>query len=148
MKQIAVMLLMCLALASCSKDRLYVQSDYINYEYLASTYAGTPDPRKMDPWVGQRILVGWKLPDEYMVKDNLRLVLRLRFRDKSEDLKTVPVKTHTGTYVYKLMHQEFHEKKGILTYQATIMAGENEVLEQWKHQIWAERFDVAPATTP
>ena len=142
MKRFAIFALLCIGLFGCSREHLFVQSDYMTHDYLASTFVGSPDPMKDQDWIGQRLIVGWSVPKEYLEKRDIRLDLVLRYRNREEAIISFPLVERSGKYVYRLLKDDYREKRGLLTYQARIVAGENEILDKWTHQIWADILDV------
>ena len=133
-----------MSLFGCSGSYLHVQNDYFTYEDLASKHVGSPDPRKNGLWFGQHLIVQWSVPKECMSKPRLRIELTLRYRNREQLIKNLPLKKRRGTYIYKLMNDDFFEKKGILTYQVKILSGESEVLDTWTHKLWTNLLEIEP----
>ena len=123
---------------------LDVHSDYLSHESLASYYVKTPDPRINHPPVGQRLIISWSLPNKYLCYPDLHLLVTLRFRNREEVKHKVPITKTSGTRLFCLMNEEYCEKGGIATYRV-LLQSEDCVLEEWRHQLWAEliTFDVA-----
>ncbi|MFT5316924.1 MAG: hypothetical protein ACI8RA_000164 [Chlamydiales bacterium] len=141
-KRFGIYLLLLISLVGCSRENLYVQSDYLTHDDLASTHVGSPDPRKEEPWAGQRLIVGWSVPERFLNEPDVRLVLTLRFRNREQAIKSFPLESSSGKYIYRLMNDEFFEKRGVLTYQAKIMSGEDKVLYTWTHQLWTDLLEI------
>lgn len=139
MKRALLALMLCFA-AGCHRHSLYVQSDYITYEDLASYQVEAPDPSKECPNTGQRLFVRWSLLSNCYVPDDTLLFLDLRFCNGCEKTKVIPITTASGYYLYKLYNEAFFNTGGIVAYQAHIVAA-GRVVECWHHQVWKERID-------
>ena len=121
----------------CSENHLSVYSDFLSHENLASYHVGTPDPMLNNPPVGQRLIVSWSIPKEYLDYEDLHLMLTIRFRNREEFTQKICIHTVSGTYFYKLLNDDYFAVDGIRTYKVELI-GAGCVLEQWRHQIWAE----------
>jgi hypothetical protein len=121
--------------ASCHKDHLYVQQEWIDRNFLASSRVGTPDPRQEDPPEGQRLLISWKFSPK-LIDQGLTLVTTVRFWDNAEECICRPMKSSWG---YEAL---FFPKQKILTYQIQVVNGCDEIVETWKHQFWTESIDL------
>jgi hypothetical protein len=121
--------------SGCTLHRLDVQTQYLSHEYLASYHVDTPDPRRYNPIIGQRLLVQWSLCAEEMSGQELFLYLKVRFRNHQEQEVTVPIRTKRGTYLYELVNEAYCQSGGILTYHAEIR-NDSCILASWKHPLW------------
>lgn len=126
-----------LTLVSCNKNILRVQSDYISVENLASFHIGTPDPRMINPSVGQRLSLSWYFPQSYYYSHEIKIRLKLHFGNHTLDELWISPEKAYGIYVLNLINQDFFEKKGILTYKAEVFSNDV-VVEEWVHQLWVE----------
>jgi len=124
-------------LTSCAKERLVIFSQYVGRNNLASYYVNTPDPLLNNPPVGQRILMEWSLPRTYLDYPDLHLELTVRFRNRQETRRTIPIHHEDGEAVYALMNATFYETGGIVTYKVDVVGG-GQLLEKWRHQLWVE----------
>ena len=123
------------ALSSCSP--ISVQMDYLSRRNLASYRVGTPDPFINHPNIGERLIIQWSLPKNYLQLDDLHMFLTVRFRNNEEKTIVHPIRKTTGTYLYNLINECYYESGGILTYKIDIY-GSGKLLECWRHQLWAE----------
>ena len=131
-------LLVLLILAGCtSNTHLSVQTLYFTRETLASYYTETPDPMLINPPVGQKLLVSWGLPRNYLDYEDLHLNIRIRFRNRTEIELNIPIEKTCGYYMYEVANDSFFETQGILTYKVDLVGG-GAVLEEWRHQLWHE----------
>ena len=128
-------------LCSCNRPQLIVQTDYITHKDLASFYVGTPDPRLNMPMIGQRLIISWMLPREYLSYENLYLEITIRFRNREEIIEIFDITRAKGTYVFSLLNQDYIDKRGILTYKINLIGG-GYVLKEWKHLIWSDLITI------
>jgi hypothetical protein len=123
--------------SSCTLHRLDVQTQYLTPEYLASYHIGTPDPRRYEALIGERLLVQWSLSAQEVQDNQLFLYLKVRFRDHQEQEVKVPITKKRGTYLYQVNQELFCQTGGILTYYAEIQSSSC-VFASWKHPLWVE----------
>lgn len=119
----------------CYKDHLYVQQEWVDGSFLASSHIGTPDPRQECPPEGQRLLISWKFPGN-LIAEQLELVATVRFWDNSEEVICRPIK---NTWGYAAL---FFSKCKILTYRIQVINGCGEIVETWEHHFWTELIDI------
>lgn len=124
-------------IVSCSHSMVAIHTDYITHEDLASYYVQTPDPLLNCPPFGQRLILTWKLPKEVFVDSLYQIELTIRYKDRSEETKIIPLKYPTGTHLFCLMNERYLEKRGILTYKALLYRGDC-LIGEWRHQLWEE----------
>jgi hypothetical protein len=137
---------------ACNRPVLSARSEYFDNSDLASAQVNTPDPRQDGPTYGQRVHISWSVPKEYFDgKNEPSLLLSLQYKNFETNEVVVPLEKASGHYVYTLRDEEYDNTQGILTYKVNIVSGEQVVLNEWRHQIWADRikvdhyFDVAPS---
>jgi len=132
-----------LLLVGCSRNAyLSVQTVYFTRESLASYYVETPDPMLIHPPVEQKLLISWAFPRHFLKdKDNLHLNIRIRLKNKEEEVLDIPLTQAYGTYIYRLVNERYFETKGILTYKVDLI-GSGCILEEWRHQLWHELIKV------
>lgn len=120
----------------CPKSHVNVQSDYLGRHSLASYFVGTPDPLLDAPPLGQRLIISWSFPTDYLQYQDLHLRATFRYRNREQTVQHFSLQGHLkGILVYALTGEEYFEKKGILTYQIEVMA-QGKVLETVQHQLW------------
>lgn len=124
-------------MVGCSSEYLTIYTDYLSHENLASYHIGTPDPQLNNPPIGQRLLISWSLPKNYLQKEDLHLDIIIRFRNREELKQNVAIFKSSGTYIYSLLNDEYFEKKGILAYKIDLVT-KDEIIEEWRHQLWTE----------
>lgn len=130
-------LLLLVLLTSCQPHLLDVQTQYLTHENLASFYVNTPDPARNDPDIGERLMIRWSIPSDYLCYDNLSLHLRVRFKDREEEEKILALTRKSGTYLYCVINETFCRTGGILTYKIDLIGG-GCILETWRHPLWSE----------
>ncbi|MGB7978044.1 MAG: hypothetical protein WCF19_02660 [Chlamydiales bacterium] len=123
---------------SCYKEHLYVQQEWVDRNFLASSRVGTPDPRQESPPTGQRLLVAWRFPS-FLADRRLKLVLTVRFWDNEEEVISRPMQQARGYTAFNF----FNER--ILTYRIQVVDQDEEILETWEHQFWTKLIDVDQA---
>lgn len=121
--------------AGCYRGHLYVQQEWVDRNFLASTHAGTPDPRQNNPPEGQRLLIAWDFPRS-LYSCGLDLVATVRFWNENQISQRIPVVRRRG---YEAL---FFPNEKILTYRVDVVGSNGEVIESWKHQFWTELIDI------
>lgn len=137
MKNTYLFLVIAVLFGSCSKSHLTVQTDYLTHKDLASYFVDTPDPRQNVTSLGQRLIICWSVPKNYLRLDHLHLEVTIRFRNRDEVVEIFHLSRTRGTYVFSLLNADYLIKKGILTYKVNLIGG-GCILEAWRHQIWTE----------
>jgi hypothetical protein len=133
------LLLKLLLLTSCYKNHLYVQQEWIDEKYLASTHVNTPDPRKIDPPNGQKLLVKWDFPRSQF-EQQLTMLITVRLWNNSEQIFSRSVERKRD-YIDLFFPTEDKNLR-ILTYKVEVFTKDKELLEVWKHHFWTELIDV------
>ncbi len=121
---------------SCYKNNLYVQQEWVDRNFLASTHVNTPDPRQVCPPTGQRLLVAWRFPSN-LVDEGLTLHLTVRFWDNLEEKVSSPIYKPRGTEAFN-----FFEGRRILTYRVDVTDSLGEVVDVWEHHFWTKLIDI------
>jgi hypothetical protein len=124
--------------AGCYRHHLYVQQEWVDRDFLASSHLGTPDPRQCDPPEGQRLLIAWQFPRSYYSR-GLSIIATVRFWDDTQVVREIPVIRKRS---YKAL---FFRDQKILTYRVDVVTQDGEILETWKHQFWTELIEVGNA---
>ncbi|HSX10529.1 MAG TPA: hypothetical protein VLF94_02280 [Chlamydiales bacterium] len=122
-------------LTSCYKNHLYVQQEWVDRNFLASSHVGTPDRRQEHPPEGQRLLISWKFPSN-LIHEQLTMATTVRFWDNTEEVFYLPIKRSWGYEAYL-----FTQCK-ILTYRIQVINACNEVVDTWEHHFWTELIDI------
>lgn len=136
-----------LALSGCTQSFLSVHTDYLSHENLASYHVQTPDPLLNDPPIGQRLLVNWSFPKDFLAYEDLHLEITIRFRNREQLTERVSLCKRSGTFVYRLLNDDYIAKRGILTYKVDLV-GNGAVLEAWRHQIWTDLIFIGEKCQP
>lgn len=138
--RITLLSLFLLSICSgCYKNHLYVQQEWIDRDFLASTKVGTPDPRQSNPPEGQRLIVAWDFPKS-MFAEELTLHVIVRLWDNTEQVFSQPLdrKRDLATFYFPVKEKE----KKILTYLVQVANGEGKVIETWKHHFWTKLIEL------
>jgi hypothetical protein len=120
---------------SCYKDHLYVQQEWVDRNFLASSHVNTPDPRQEHPPQGQRLLIAWRFPQN-LIDQQLNLVLTMRFWDNTEEEQIRPIRNSRGYTAFNFLNEK------ILTYRIQIIDADGDVVERWEHQFWTKLIDI------
>jgi len=133
----SVLLCILLTLTGCSPRHLNVQTQYLSHENLASFRINTPDPELERPIIGQRLVITWFTPKRRGDHQNLRLTLKVRFKNHEEEEISIPIEKRCGTYLYSIVQEKYLTTKGISTYQVNLIDN-NGLISSWKHPLWTE----------
>jgi len=135
-RRIAIYLILLTFFTACYRDHLYVQQEWVDRNFLASTKVGTPDPRQADPPEGQRILVGWRF-SQNLLAEKLQLVLTVRFWDNSQEVIARPIQRSVSNTAFN-----FFDGLKILTYRIDVVNAKGDVIQTWEHQFWTKLIDI------
>lgn len=137
------LLLLLLLLTSCATDRLMVRSEVVDEEFLASHHCSTPDYFRRGCFLGEQLVIGWRVPEYYIKERGARLVVVIRYRNQEVQTYTIPIRGERAQCIYRLIGCDYFATEGILTYKAEIVAADGEVLESWRHHVWVEYIGFA-----
>jgi hypothetical protein len=133
--------------SSCQKYYVAVRQVPVGPDYLASVHVNTPDYRKENPPVGQKLVIDWTVPIEVLEKKP-HIDLYLFFRNHTEKKVSYPIELRNDSVVYSLLNDEYKNSKGLLTYRAEIVTDDGTVYREWKHQLWVKLLTVESIETP
>lgn len=133
--KVVLPLLLCF-LSACSPP-ISVQTDYLSHENLASYQVGTPDPLMNNPPIGERLIISWSLPSQYLCYEDLHMALTVRLFTNEERTILIPIRSDTGTYIYSLINQDYFDTCGVQTFKIDIV-GSHCQLTSWRHILWKE----------
>jgi hypothetical protein len=141
----------CLAIVTifmttaCYKQYLYVQQQWVDKSYLASSHVNTPDPEQLSPPYGRRINISWNFPVSQFRK-GLTLIVTVRFNDNTQDIHNINISRKSGyTSLYFPDKVEGNIKK-VVTYKMVVVTQQGEIIETWKHQLWVDMIAVGDDT--
>lgn len=132
MKYLPVILIL---LSGCCRNSLYVQQEWVDARFLASSHVGTPDPRQKCPPKGQRLLIQWQFPTRLVQRD-LHLEITVRLWDHSETTEIFPITKRSGSTAL------FYSNAKILTYRVLAIDAEGNVVDTWEHHFWTKLIDI------
>lgn len=112
-----------------------MQQEWVDRSFLASSHVGTPDPRQECPPEGQRILIAWRFPSNYLSL-GLQLHLTVRFWDHSEEDLFRSIDRSKGYAAFNFFDQK------ILTYRIQVIDSEGVLVETWEHHFWTKLIDI------
>ncbi len=123
----------------CQKYYVNVIREDVSKKDLASVFVGSPDQRKKSPDKGEKLLVEWNLPSKD-VNESLTLKLNILYGNYTSDVKEYPIEYKRGHIFFKLLNEEFKEKKGMIAYRAEILNEEKEIIKKWQHVLFVEHI--------
>jgi hypothetical protein len=126
---------------SACKPFLYARVETVNQHSLVSYRVSTPDPRKVKPRHGAKLIVSWALPLTYPLKGNEKLSVSTLFGDSLQKQYEVDIKSRTGYWQLFMSDQELKAHQNLLSYSLLLKSGD-EVLKQWDHLLWAEMISL------
>jgi hypothetical protein len=128
-------------LASCEKYYISIRNIDVDKNYLSSVHVNTPDPRQEKPPKGQKLVVKWLIPNALIV-EKPELILCVIYKNHTEETFRYEIKEHAGQHICSLLKDRFIEKKGFLTYKASIVTGKGEIYRSWQHQMWVNLINL------
>lgn len=128
-----------LLFTGCYRHHLYVQQEWVDKNFLASSHVNTPDPRQDDPPEGQRLLIAWDFPRSVFQKE-LTLAISVRFWGDTQKEITYPLAKKRGYRAY------FFPNEKILTYRVRVLTRDQEVIESWNHHFWTQLIEVGESS--
>ncbi len=131
--------------SSCYRDHLYVQQEWVDRNFLASTRMGTPDPRQANPPEGKRLLIAWDFPRSLFEKQ-LHLVITVRLWDETQETIQLPMERKRDSAAFFFPNKGM--ERSILTYRVQVFSKEGELIETWNHHFWTELIDISIADCP
>jgi hypothetical protein len=132
-----LLIIATLLLCAACNNRYYVgvYQQKVDGSSLASTGAGTPDPKQKHPPFGQMLVVEWQLPKDYLAQNPL-VRLDVIYWDNVERSYVWPINDRKGYEILKILDEEYEKTGGILTYRARVMNEEGEIYREWRHMMW------------
>lgn len=138
---LAILCILSIIATSCERPLISAQTEFITRQSLASYQIGTPDPHLNHPVLGQRLMVKWNLPDNYMNYQDLHLETIVRFYNGTEQTYNFPITKTSGLHTLTVSAQTFCQTNGIVSYKINLI-GDGCILSEWRHQLWVEIIKV------
>ncbi len=129
----------------CQKYYVNVIREGVSKKDLASVFVGSPDPRKKAADKGEKLLVEWNLPAKE-TKKPLTLKLDVLYGNYTSDIKEYPIDYKRGHILFKLLNEEYKEKKGMIAYRAEILTSKKKVLQKWQHVLFVDLIPLEKST--
>jgi hypothetical protein len=107
----------------------------IDADFYASAQVLSPDPLSPNYPEGERLIVSWSIPQEWLDYPNLELHLHSYFRNRERQVLSWPIRTPRGTRTVDCLGLEFIRKKGWMTYKIEV-AQDEQILVAEPHQLW------------
>lgn len=141
MRILSLILLLNCIVSGCYKRNLYVQQEWVDVSFLASSKVGTPDPRQADPDIGQRLIIAWDFPRSIFEK-NLTLVATVRLWDSTQEIQTISIERKKDTIALFFSNKDPKIDRRILTYRVQVFSETGEEVQKWEHPFWTELIDI------
>jgi len=136
MKYISIFLT-AIFLSGCSKYYVNITKVTIDKNSIASTFARTPDPLKVQPPSGEKLYITWRLSTK-MDPTHHKIVLHVIYKDLTEETITYPLTVRAGTFDFQLLNEKFEKAKGFYSYKAELIDAAGEILDTWQHIMWVK----------
>jgi len=136
--KITFLIFLTLSLCSCCRSYVSLQEQWVDKEYLASSYVNTPDPEANCPPCGKNILIEWNFPISVFRQD-LHIILTARLWDNTTYVYKHLVSKKQG-YVAKYFSFKDPDKK-LLTYKVEVINKDDVLIENIENQFWVEKVD-------
>lgn len=141
-------LLSAVGLAGCGllgprTPGLFVVRQTIDSDFYASAQVLTPDPLAADYPSGERLVVSWSIPEEWLQSAVLDLRVDVYYRNRSRERLHWTVDRSRGTVTLDCLGQVFEETHGFMTYNIELLI-DGQVMLAEPHQLWF-RWIEAPA---
>jgi hypothetical protein len=132
------LLLLLLLLSGCKQPTLEVETSYYNRHDLASYIIDTPDPKKEQPIFGQHLNISWNTKE----KGPLELKIALVYRNGETEEKSIPLQQQSGSYIVKVVGQDYAVKGGILSYKVSLFANSQKIATS-KNKLWVDQIKIS-----
>jgi hypothetical protein len=134
--------IVCIGLITgCYKNHLYVQQEWVDANFLASSKVQTPDPRQERPPLGQRLIIAWDFPKS-IFQEGLDMVATVRLWDNSQTVYREVLERKRDVKALYFANDQAGIDRRILTYRVQIFDKNGWEVEKWEHQFWTELIDI------
>lgn len=142
----ATLVILCICLlSSCYKNHLYVQQEWVDANFLASSKVHTPDPRQACPPLGQRLIIAWDFPKSLFLED-LTLVATVRLWDNTEQVFSRHLERKRDVTALFFPRGTDCVDRRILTYKIAVFAANGEEVTKWEHHFWTELIEIGESS--
>ncbi len=114
----------------------------IDDDYYASKQIGTPDSLGPCYPKGERLVLTWRIPKEWLVTGPLELKLEMMYRDHSRQQHSWEIWSAVGSVVLACLGECYNDTCGFLTYNIQLFKNDELLLEQ-PHNLWFEWIEVS-----
>lgn len=128
-------------LTGCYKNHLYVQQEWVDANFLASSKVQTPDPRQEHPPLGQRLIIAWDFPKS-LFQENLTMVATVRLWDNTQSVYRQALERKRDVKALFFANDTAGIDRRILTYRVQVFNKEGVEVEKWEHHFWTELIDI------
>jgi len=143
MKRFLILAFSCssLFLTSCSRYYLTCDRQSRHKDYLASSFAKSPDPISKEEITGEQLVISWHVPKSFENKAECELYIT--YWDYTQESITFTLKDRLGQYPIENLGQGFEKNKGIIAYKAILKDPEGKVFQTWQHQLYAPLITIS-----
>lgn len=132
-------LLLGLIFFTSCKQPLEVYIDSIEADDLASNHVDTPDPARLCPDIGQKLVITWNLSRNCPL--GRHIVAKIRYGNREEVKWEFYLNTFRGSQIYELINEDYCEKRGITSYIVQLFEND-ECIETVQHMLWCDLIEV------
>lgn len=136
-----ILLIFLFLFSGCYKRHLYVQQEWVDANFLASSKVHTPDPRQDHPPRGQRLIIAWDFPKSVFEK-GLTMVATVRLWDNTQQVFRHPLIRKRDITALFFSNAVVDIDRRILTYKVQVFAADGQEVEKWDHQLWTELIEI------
>lgn len=133
---------LCFLLSGCFASYINVRKVPIDKTSLASTYAETPDPQSLDPPMGEKLFVSWRVPFGHN-PDEMKIKLQVIYRDLSEEEFVYPVHSRIGIVGFDVLGDKFRKTNGFFSYRAMLIDKDGKAIDLFKQRMWTNIITLA-----
>jgi hypothetical protein len=118
----------------------------IDRDFYASAQVLSPDPRSANYPTGERLVIAWSLPAEWLEVDPLRLQCEVYYRNREKVLFEWPIQHKRGHQTVDCLGLLYQRTGGWMTYEVRILKDGQTLLAE-PHQLWFRWMDLDDGET-
>ncbi len=132
-----IVLLIALGCFGCSSHYVSVVKVPVDKTSLASTYAGTPDPKAKVVPKGEKLYISYRIPFS-MSTDDLKIRLKVIYKNLEQEEKIFPIYHRIGAVGFDLVGDKFKKTSGFFTYKAELLDKDDHVIDCNQQRMWVD----------
>jgi hypothetical protein len=138
-KCLIVFLFLITFATSCHRRGLRVQHRFLSYNDLASQAISSPDFRRDSPATGERLAIFYNIDRALFFEKRPNMQIWIRYHHQDDEKLSIQLENPSGYEIFDVVEMKFMKSGGISSYKVQIV-NEGEILEEWRHQVWAEKI--------